>query len=70
MASHELQKITGHPPAVIIRLEYEQRPVVYCDALHEADEHRLGFWLTEARPEYGALVARALELAERERRQA
>jgi hypothetical protein len=54
-------------PAVIIRLEYEGPPVVYCDALHDGDEQRLAFWLVDTRPEYGELVARALELAERER---
>jgi hypothetical protein len=67
MPSTALEKISGHPPAVVIRLEYERPPVVYCDALNDADELRLGFWLAEARPEYGELVSRALDLAARER---
>jgi hypothetical protein len=55
------------PPAIVIRLELEAAPRVYCEALAEAEQTRLGDWLAEARPEYGALVDRAMELEAEER---
>jgi hypothetical protein len=67
MASNEPRKINGQPPAIVIRLEFERPPLVFCDWRRDVDEHRLGFWLAESRPDYGALVARALEPAERDR---
>lgn len=51
-------------PALYIRLELEARPVVYLDTIDPSEESRLTDWLTEAKPEYGALAARALELAD------
>jgi hypothetical protein len=57
----------ANAPAVVIRLTLESAPIVYVDTLNESEELRLTDWITEARPEYGALVARALELAAGER---
>jgi hypothetical protein len=54
-------------PSVSIRLEVEAAPRVFVDALNEAEEQRLTDWLTEARPDYGELVARAFELAAKAR---
>jgi hypothetical protein len=54
-------------PAIVIRLELEAVPVVYVQTLNEAEERRLTDWVTDAHPEYGELVARALELAEAKR---
>ncbi len=56
-----------NPPALVIRIEVEAAPKVYVHTLNESEEHRLTDWLTEARPDYGELVARALELADEER---
>jgi hypothetical protein len=56
-----------NPPALVIRLELEAAPKIYVHTLNEGEEKRLTHWLTEARPQYGELVARAFELAEQER---
>jgi hypothetical protein len=53
-----------NPPAVLIVLPIEGAPRVIADCMTEGEEQRLTLWLTEARPEYGDLAARALELAE------
>jgi hypothetical protein len=50
-------------PSVSIRFEVEAAPRVFVDVLDVAEEKRLVDWLAEARPDYGALVTRAFELA-------
>ncbi len=55
------------PPAIVIRLELEATPVVYVQTINEAEEKRLTDWVTEAHPEYGELVALALELVDERR---
>jgi hypothetical protein len=57
-------------PAVVIRFELERRPVVYVDALHEEDELRLRDWLDNGRPDLGALIDAAIELADETRQAA
>ena len=53
-------------PALIVRLAVEHEPSVYLDALTDADEARVWDWIG-ARDDLAELVARALDLAERER---
>ena len=53
-------------PAVVIRLELEAAPLVYVDTLRKSDANRLKDWL-QTHDEYGALVARAMELAKEAR---
>ena len=55
-----------NPPAVVIRLPLEGAPVVYADALNEAEAVRLDDWL-ETRSEYAELVEDAMRLAEEAR---
>jgi hypothetical protein len=53
------------PPAVVIRLPIEGRPIVYADALNDAEAQRLADWLN-ASPDAREL----LELADRLARKA
>jgi hypothetical protein len=53
-----------NPPALVIRLALEADPVVYLDTLSDTEERRLIDWLTVARPSYGELAARVMELAQ------
>jgi hypothetical protein len=53
-------------PCVVIRLEFERRPVVFADYLTESEEIRMADWLG-VHGDYAELVARALELATEER---
>lgn len=53
-------------PAVVIVLRLEEPAVVALDCLNDAEEARLRDWVT-AHPAFVALIARALEVAQRER---
>jgi hypothetical protein len=53
-------------PAVVIRLELEAPPRIYCDVMTEAAGGRLTDWLA-SHPDYLELVNRAIELGERAR---
>jgi len=53
-------------PAIVIRLEFEARPRIVCDWLDETDERRMRDWL-DSHPELLELLARACEIANRER---
>lgn len=46
------------PPAIVIRLELENPPRAYVDAIGEGEEIRLAAWI-ESQPELQALVAAA-----------
>jgi hypothetical protein len=56
-------------PAVIIELPLEGALIVRLVAEHEEERERLLHWINDGRPEYAALVTRALKL-EREARAA
>ena len=53
-------------PSVQIVLALEASPQIICDYLHEHEAVRMDDWL-RAHPDYVELIARARELAERER---
>lgn len=53
-------------PAILIRIEFEAPTRVDAVWLHESDEIRMRDWLS-AHPDEAELVARAMELQERER---
>jgi hypothetical protein len=53
-------------PEIVIVFPLEGQPTVRLVAMRESEQQRLLDWINYARPEYGDLVARALELARRE----
>ena len=53
-------------PAILILVQLETAIRVAWDCLNEGDELRLRDWI-DAHPDYGPIIARALELAEQER---
>lgn len=67
MPNFDTRSTAVNPPALVIRVELEAAPAVYVHTLNEQEEKRLTDWVTEAHPEYGELVAWALELSEAKR---
>ena len=53
-------------PQIAIVLPVEGAPLVRLEAMNEGEEQRMVDWI-DAKPEYGDLVRRALELAEEAR---
>jgi hypothetical protein len=51
-------------PAIVIRLELEERPAVFMETLSEGDENRLRTWVNANEPLLD-LVSRALDLADK-----
>jgi hypothetical protein len=47
-------------PAIVVRLEFERRPVAHLDCDHEEDAVRLDDWLT-SHPKWAAAVAQLLD---------
>ena len=45
-------------PVLVIRVEFEARPVVYIEAAHEGDADRLGDWLEHTDDEQVQAAAR------------
>jgi hypothetical protein len=54
-------------PEIVIVFPLEGQPTVRIVAMHESEQQRLLDWINDGRPEYAEIVARALELARRER---